>query len=39
MTNALHNDNFLSACLRQPIERTPMWLMRQAGRYRCSGTL
>jgi uroporphyrinogen decarboxylase len=28
----LHNDNFLRACLRQPTEHTPVWLMRQAGR-------
>jgi uroporphyrinogen decarboxylase len=29
----LRNDNFLRACLRQPTEHTPVWLMRQAGRY------
>ena len=29
----LQNDNFLRACLRQPTEHTPVWLMRQAGRY------
>src|SRR2546423_13233258 len=27
------NDLFLRACARQPFERTPIWLMRQAGRY------
>ncbi|MBS0305286.1 MAG: uroporphyrinogen decarboxylase [Proteobacteria bacterium] len=27
------NDTFLRACLRQPTEYTPVWLMRQAGRY------
>jgi uroporphyrinogen decarboxylase len=29
----LKNDTFLRALLRQPVEYTPMWLMRQAGRY------
>ena len=29
----LHNDTFLRACLRQPTTHTPVWLMRQAGRY------
>jgi len=29
----LQNDNFLRACLRQPTDHTPIWLMRQAGRY------
>lgn len=29
----LQNDIFLRALLRQPIERTPVWMMRQAGRY------
>ncbi len=33
MKHALQNDSFLRACLRQPTEHTPMWLMRQAGRY------
>jgi uroporphyrinogen decarboxylase len=33
MPPALQNDNFLRACLRQPTEHTPVWLMRQAGRY------
>jgi len=27
------NDSFLRALLRQPTEYTPLWLMRQAGRY------
>jgi len=27
------NDNFLRALLREPTDRTPIWLMRQAGRY------
>jgi len=29
----LQNDLFLKACKRQPVERTPIWIMRQAGRY------
>jgi uroporphyrinogen decarboxylase len=29
----LQNDNFLRACLRQATDYTPVWLMRQAGRY------
>ncbi len=29
----LANDTFLRALLRQPTDHTPMWLMRQAGRY------
>lgn len=29
----LKNDLFLRAALREPVERTPIWLMRQAGRY------
>lgn len=29
----LQNDTFLRACLRQPTDHTPIWLMRQAGRY------
>jgi uroporphyrinogen decarboxylase len=33
MTDALANDTFLRACLRQPTDYTPVWLMRQAGRY------
>ena len=28
-----HNDTFLRALLRQPTPYTPVWMMRQAGRY------
>jgi len=33
MSATLKNDTFLRACLRQPTDYTPLWLMRQAGRY------
>ncbi len=29
----LKNDLFLRACKKQDVERTPIWIMRQAGRY------
>lgn len=31
--STLKNDLFIRACKRQPVERTPIWIMRQAGRY------
>lgn len=30
---ALKNDLFLRACKKEKIDRTPIWIMRQAGRY------
>jgi uroporphyrinogen decarboxylase len=33
MPAPLRNDTFLRACLSQPTAYTPVWLMRQAGRY------
>lgn len=29
----LINDRFIKTLLHQPVDRTPVWLMRQAGRY------
>ncbi len=33
MAAALKNDLLLRALTRQPVQRTPVWIMRQAGRY------
>ena len=33
MSGKLENDLLLKALLREPVPRTPVWIMRQAGRY------
>lgn len=33
MISTLQNDSLIRALLRQPVLRTPVWVMRQAGRY------
>jgi len=30
---SLQNDRFLRALMREPVDQTPIWIMRQAGRY------
>ena len=33
MSATLKNDRLIKALLRKPVDKTPVWIMRQAGRY------